>query len=84
MAQGNRYRVTALEYGYDRDNRAIGVTSGECTEAVFYDGLGRVVAKALGKIFEQRIQYGYREGADGSQSDQLEQFLWEDVQINYQ
>ena len=23
-------------------------------------------------------------GADGSQSDQLEQFLWEDVQINYQ
>ena len=82
--QGNRYRATALEYGYDRDNRAIGVTSGECTEAVFYDGLGRVVAKALGKIFEQRIRYGYREGADGSQSDQLEQFLWEDVQINYQ
>ena len=82
--QGNRYRATALEYGYDRDNRAIGVTSGECTEAVFYDGLGRVVSKALGKIFEQRIQYGYREGADGSQSDQLEQFLWEDVQINYQ
>ena len=35
--QGNRYRATALEYGYDRDNRAIGVTSGECTEAVFYD-----------------------------------------------
>ena len=82
--QGNRYRATALEYGYDRDNRAIGVTSGECTETVFYDGLGRVVSKALGKIFEQRIQYGYREGADGSQSDQLEQFLWEDVQINYQ
>ena len=84
VAQGNRYRVTALEYGYDRDNRAIGVTSGECTEAVFYDGLGRVVAKALGKTFEQRIRYGYREGADGSQSDQLEQFVWEDVQINYQ
>ena len=82
--QGNRYRATALEYGYDRDNRAIGVTSGECTEAVFYDGLGRVVSKALGKIFEQRIQYGYRERADGSQSDQLERFLWEDVQINYQ
>ena len=71
-------------YRNDRDNRAIGVTSGECTEAVFYDGLGRVVAKALGKIFEQRIRYGYREGADGSQSDQLEQFVWEGVHINYQ
>ena len=82
--QGNRYRATALEYGYDRDNRAIGVTSGECTEAVFYDGLGRVVSKALGKIFEQRIQYGYREGADGSQSDQLERFSWQGLQNNYE
>ena len=82
--QGNRYRATALEYGYDRDNRAIGVTSGECTEAVFYDGLGRVVSKALGKIFEQRIQYGYRERADGSQSDQLERFSWQGLQNNYE
>ena len=82
--QGNRYRATALEYGYDRDNRAIGVTSGECTEAVFYDGLGRGVSKALGKIFEQRIQYGYRERADGSQSDQLERFSWQGLQNNYE
>ena len=71
-------------YRNDRDNRAIGVTSGECTEAVFYDGLGRVVSKALGKIFEQRIQYGYRERADGSQSDQLERFSWQGLQNNYE